>query len=244
MACVLLSKGADVNAITEDDYTKTALQASIMAGNLNMIDFLLANGARINVPIVLRGCSELAYAADTGDIRLVRELLDRGAEINSASPDSGRTALQAAATLQPANMAMVQLLLERGAGVNAPGQITVLQAATAYGHFQLALLFLEAGADINAQSREQPWSSDFRTALETAAGYGRLDILYLLLKAGADMHLPIEERYLGAAERAGRRGHFVIAEILEEWNKNGGAQDDRESWIQDSRGKRRVVDID
>lgn len=80
---------------------------------------------------------------------MIRELLNRGAEINSAPRDGGRTALQAAAVLKPVNMAMVELLLERGADVDAPDASTALQVATACGHFQLVLRFLEAGADIN-----------------------------------------------------------------------------------------------
>lgn len=229
MVRFLLRKGADINAVVEGRCVTTALQASLKAKNSDMFYLLLANGARINAPLAPEGSGELAYAARMGNIQIVQELLDRGAEINSAPPVEGRTALQEAAGLDPANMAMVQLLLKRGADINAPGKVMALQAATQRGNFQLALLFLEAGADINARAREEyGFNPNCRTALETAAFHGRLDILYLLLKAGADTHLPVEERYVSAASiahwRRWRGGHIVIAEILEGWKKDGGAQ--------------------
>ena len=237
MVRFLLRKGADINAIVENDYMTTALQASICSQNLDIFDFLLANGARINAPIGRNGCSELAYAARTGSIRPVRALLDRGAEVNAAFGHGGCTALQQAARLYRPDMAMVQLLLERGADVNAPGYTTALQAAATHGHFQIALLFLEAGADINAQALECPENRPHRrTALETAAFHGRLDLSHLFLQAGADLHLPIEERYVRAASFAREQGHILIADILEGWDEDSNAQNPK--------GKERFVDLD
>lgn len=245
MVRFLLGKGADINAIVEgSDFYNTALQASLFHGNEDISYLLLANGARLNAPIASWGSSELAYAVQTNSIRLVREVLDRGAEINLApSDDRGYTALQAAA--RHSDMAMVQLLLENGADVNAPGRSTALQFVIERGHFRLTLLFLEAGADINAQARKRPGRTLYiETALEMAAYHGRLDILYLLLKAGADLHLPIEERYVSAASWARKQGHIVIAEILEGWDKGGGARDNREDWAQRSKEKERFLELD
>ena len=236
----LWSKGADVNAIVKDCYVTTALQASLHERRIDMFYFLLAKGARINAPIGPRGCSELAGAAGMGSIEVVRELLDRGAEVNSAPGNYKQTALQAAASAT--NMAIVQLLLEKGADVNAPAAshgFTALSTAVAHGHFPLVLLLLEAGADINARSPK----ADVETALGTAAHRGRLDMVYFLLKAGADMDLPIEERYVEATEIAREQGHIVIAEVLEGWDKGGDAQDDQESWAQNSQGEKRFTEL-
>ena len=228
----LLRKRANINATVKGWRCTTALQASLNYGHVDIFYLLLANGARINAPIASHGSSELAYAAQTSSIQVVRELLDRGAEINPNLSDEGEPALQAAAGLYTANMAMVQLLLERGADVNAPGPVTALQAAVSSGHFQLALLLLEAGADINAQGLKGPYfKPKIRTALETAAFDGHLDILHLLLNAGADMHLPITKRYVRATALARWRGHIVIADTLERWEgEEGEVWEEAEGW--------------
>lgn len=239
----LLCKGADVNAFHEGRaFFTTVLQVSLYEQNIAMVNLLLAHGAKLNAPLVFDGTSELAYAAQTGSIELVRELLDRGAEVNSGW---GLTALQAASALHPANMDLVQLLLERGADVNAPGDTTALQAAVRSGHFQLTLHLLEAGADVNAQVREDlKIPSLVRNALGVAAYHGRLDILHLLLKAGADMHLPVEERYMRAATLARNNGHIFIAECLEEWDIEEGAQGDLADGTQSSKRQRIIEESD
>ena len=253
----LLSEGADVNAISEGDYgCTTALQESLQkawlsGGSLDMAYLLLAHGAKINAPLGFRGSSELAYAAGTGSIQLVRELLDRGADVNSAPSFTGYTALQAAIGFKSTNMNMVQLLIEKGAEINAPGRYTALQLAIMGKHFQLVLLLVKAGADINAQTLENPdyfparcWSPDItisphcETALELAAWGGYLDILHVLLKAGADMHLPIEERYVKAIDLARQGGHIVVEEILEGWAKGEGARGNLADQAQNSQRQR------
>jgi ankyrin repeat protein len=224
----LLNKGADIDAVVETpNYPRhrgaTALQASLASpvfgrdrnDGFQIFHLLLHRGAAINVTITApSGSTELVFAVQTGNMKIVQCLLTRGADVNAPPAKSyGRTALQAAAELTPANLDMVRLLLEKGADVNGPvatsGGITVLQAAAARGHFQIALLFLEAGADVNASG-----NNAFRTALEKAAGNGRLDLVHLLLKAGADTHLPLEKRYTTAAESARKKGHIVIVELL------------------------------
>lgn len=233
MVHFLLSEGADIHAIAEGNYVTTALQASLWAGDRDLFYFLLAKGARIHGPIGHNGDRDLVCAARTRSIQVVRELLDRGAEVNSPPGSESETPLQAAVSME--FMAMVQLLLEKGADVNAPAtkhNSTPLSKAIFHGNFPLVLLLLEAGADINAPKFK--CSDD--TALGTAARWGRLDILYLLLKAGADMHLPVEERYVSATRLAREKGHIVIAEILEGWDKNGSAQN--------SKGKERLMELD
>lgn len=250
------------------DNATTALQESLRKNHIVVSYFLLAYGAKVNASIGRYGSSELGYAAAGGNIPLVRELLDRGANVNSAATTDQFTALQIAArrgdtamvelllekgadinapgestALQAAaetgETATVQLLLEKGADVNAPGFSTALQSAIEYGNFQLTLLLLEADADINAQARERSgYSLYLKTALETAAYYGRLDILHLLLKVGADMHLPVEERYVRAVSLAREKGHIVIAEILEGWNKDESGRGNIADWVRNSKRPR------
>jgi ankyrin repeat protein len=226
----LYHKGADVNVVAKgfhlSDFRRasTALQISLWhaeyeRASFEMFHFLRHHGATINAPIARKyGLSELASAVTTGDLAIVQELLDAGANVNSPPAEvGGRTALQAAADLYSAKIEMVQLLLQRRADVNALPAcrygITALGAAAKGGLFQVALILLKAGADVNAEF----YSYGPSTSLREAASWGRLDMVHLLLKAGADPHLPKDERYVRAAEDARRRGHIAITTILENW---------------------------
>jgi ankyrin repeat protein len=252
----LLNKEADIDAVVEETpkFSRppgaTALQASLasMLGRndgFQTFHLLLHHGAATNIPITApRGSTELVYAVRTGNMKIVQCLLTRGADVNAPPAESyGRTALQAAAELRPANLDLVRLLLENGADVNGPtakfNGITALQAAAAQGHFQIALLFLEAGADVNASRNH--WQG---RALEQAAWNGRLDLVHLLLKAGADTHLPLEKRYTSATELARREGHIVVAELLEKWKRGGEARSARGDIASTSKGKRSIIELD
>jgi ankyrin repeat protein len=93
-----------------------------------------------------------------GNLGIVQQLLEKGADVNAPGGDYG-TALQAASA--EGHDLVVQRLLEKGADVNAPGgrhHSTALQAASAGGHDQVVQRLLEAGADVNAQG------GDYRAA--------------------------------------------------------------------------------
>lgn len=125
----LYEKGADIDVVTEgfllDDYVRkasTTFQLSFWVPvksdegpnhAFEIFDFLRYHQAAINTPIARSGGrSELALAVLTEDVTVVRGLLDSGADINSLPADEyGRTALQAAASLDPANIDIVQLLM-------------------------------------------------------------------------------------------------------------------------------------
>lgn len=225
----LLGLGADVNIAVPrfnhyDFRCCTALQLSMSKDrrdSSSAIFFLLMeHGAEINAPVSRRGGrSELAFAVEARDMAVVMHLLELGVNVNlPPAEEYGVTALQAAAELDPADIPMVQLLLKFGADVNAPAAkrsgTTALGAAAWRGHFQVAVILLEAGADVNAVD------DTGKTPLELAAGCGRLDMVHLLLKAGADMHLPEDERYIGAARIARLSGRLAIATQLEKWKED------------------------
>ncbi|OCL02329.1 ankyrin, partial [Glonium stellatum] len=60
---------------------------------------------------------------------------------------------------------IVQLLLSKGADINAQGRYhgTALQAASKHGHNEIVQLLLSKGADINAQGGQ------YNTALQAAS---------------------------------------------------------------------------
>lgn len=98
--------GTDVNALNEAG--ESPLMMAALKGNLPAMRRLLERGAQVNQP----GWSALHYAATGPDSQCVQLLLDRGADIEAASPN-GTTPLMMAA--QYGSEASVDLLLKRGA---------------------------------------------------------------------------------------------------------------------------------
>ncbi|KAF7968171.1 hypothetical protein HWV62_31716 [Athelia sp. TMB] len=121
----------------------------------------------------------------------------------------------------PGSLAIAQLLLEKGADVNATGGEygTALQAASYRGLFEIAQLLLERGANVNARGGK------YCTALQ-AASYGEeFKIVKLLLEKGADVNATGEEHGT-ALQAASHRGHLEIARLLldqgADMNASGG----------------------
>lgn len=71
---------------------------------------------------------------------------------------------------------MVQILLEKGADVNAEGREcgTALQAASEGGHEKVVQILCEKGADVNAQG------GFYSNALQAASGWGHEKVVQML----------------------------------------------------------------
>ncbi|KAL8765444.1 MAG: hypothetical protein Q9209_007471 [Squamulea sp. 1 TL-2023] len=122
--------------------------------------------------------STLTAASLGGHDKVVRLLLDKGADVNAYGGYFG-TALQTASAR--GHYKIVQLLLDKGADVNAQGGIynNALQAASALGHYKVVQLLLDKGANVNAQG------GHYGNALQAALQGGYSSIVQLLLDNGA-----------------------------------------------------------
>lgn len=104
---------------------------------------------------------------------------------------------------------IVQLLLDRGADVNAQGgeYSNALRAASWGGHEKVVQILLDRGADVNAEGKE------YGSALQAASYWGYEKIVQMLLDKGADVNA--KGGWYGSALQAasaGGRGRAV--EIL------------------------------
>ena len=120
-----------------------------------------------------RGCTALYLAAEEGDERILRLLLDRRANVSLAASDGG-TALHRAS--QIGHDLCVRALLEAGANIEAVEnkQWTALMFAAQGGHEQCARALLEAGAQKDAQTNMGS------TAFSLAKKNGHTEICNLL----------------------------------------------------------------
>ncbi len=85
-------------------------------GHLDVLKFLLQEGARIDLKSTHSGKTALMRAAQYGHAQIVRLLIEKGADVDSRSTGSGKTALIRAC--QHGHYEIAKLLLERGAHVN------------------------------------------------------------------------------------------------------------------------------
>lgn len=146
----------------------------------------------------------LMHAALNASPRLVKLLLQRGADANACKPD-GLTAL----ILASDSVAKVRTLIAAGAEVNAKTSngTTALIAASAFPHATPVIReLLAAGANLNTVN------SDGATALSQASAAGDLRAMKLLLAHGADPHLA--RSGLSPLSAAAYYGNFDAARLL------------------------------
>ena len=146
-----------------------------------------------------------------GNIRLIRLLLDAGAIVDpkNVTRYQGRTPIQAAA--EGGHEAVVLLLLENSADINAPASpssgATALQTACYQGHVGLVKLLIARGADVNSL----PGKSNGYTALQGACLAEEVNLVRILLDAGADVNAPGSLYHGGTALHAAvSRGHTAL----------------------------------
>lgn len=203
---MLLKADADVNDGTGHLGPPLAIAAA--NADLKMVRILLRHGSHINAPAenFPKSATALQAAAKTGDLDVVKELLDNGADVTAnAGPVNGRTALQAAA--ENGHFELVKSLISKGADLNASPSlemgVTCLQAAIGQGHVGLALFLLDTGAFVNGPAAARSAGvtaiqaalklfirdSDRKEA-DKAKDYPRFALLQTLLNAGADLNSP------------------------------------------------------
>ncbi|MCI5135518.1 MAG: hypothetical protein D3920_10705 [Candidatus Electrothrix sp. AW2] len=219
IAKILISKGADVNAKTEDE--TSVLMLASQNGQTKVVKALLEKGARVNEKNK-DGMTPLLFASKSGQIELVKALLEKGAKVNEKNNNgmtpllfasgSGKTDVVkellnnnadphisdkgvSALMLAEANgfSDIVQILKKEGLRTRWEIQesaLTLLKAVSS-GSLNAVQQALKDGADVN--------DIEFAgvSALMLAAAEGHIDIVTYLLKHGADVHYKIDNSACG-----------------------------------------------
>lgn len=163
----------------------TLLHTAIWGGHYDAASLLLDRGANTEATCTITYRSDFQTRATTGNW----------------------TALHLATNL--GNDRMVQLLLERGARIQAPGNnnVTALHLAAGIGHQQIIESLLNHGAVVDAVD------SHGRTALSLAANLGQLEAARLLLSRGAALELQLS-RERSVLYLAAEGGHTEMVQLL------------------------------
>jgi ankyrin repeat protein len=111
----LVRDGADVSLA--NNYGATPMSLAAEVGNADMLKLLVEAGANVDSPNP-EGQTALMAVARTGNLEAARLLLDHGATVDAKERWGGQTALMWASARRHPDM--MQLLISKGADVNAP----------------------------------------------------------------------------------------------------------------------------
>ena len=130
-----------------------------------------------------RGCTRLHNACQSGQPKLVRFLIENGADVRLKN-DGGQSPLDIA--VSNGHTKAVQALLESIPASSIPEiwDSPVLHTAVKRKDAVMASLLIRHGADVNRRD------ANSMTALHIAAMYGFITIIYLLLQSNADISIP------------------------------------------------------
>lgn len=163
------------------------LFSACLHGHLEVVRVLLEHGVDMHKFSYYNGSfiTCLNIASKTGNLALVRLLLDFGADPNLVRLECGYPPLMGA--IMYGWVDVVRLLLDHGADINwtktPNGWRSAICCACAYNHIDIAeLLLLDYGADVNARNNV----GDTPLMIVLSNRPDSKDLLQLLLEHGAD----------------------------------------------------------
>ena len=217
----LIREGADVN-LKEDLNQATPLMWAVRKGErkpgrftapieekYEIAELLIASAADINAKNRWNGTA-LQWAADSKNLRMVKRLIQKGADVHSAD-DAGLTPLMVAANYEgPEFLEMVRAMIKAGAKVNQQdemGMTPLMKASMNHFKTDTVRFLISNGADIHAKTKEG------YSALMLACKSARTEIVKFLIQAGADLNAKTGDGR-SVMKVAKEAGYVDVIEIL------------------------------
>jgi ankyrin repeat protein len=180
-----IAHGVDIDCVDEY-HSQTPLMYAVTSpeADLNMIRFLIENGANINAVDSENQNNVLELAVQSGNIDIIQFILDAGADINYQRPEGYDVLIDAMYgrdIYQDKNLiAILNLLISQGASVNGVSSYgeSAIKAASGVGRFDAVQFLLTAGAD----RKQLEWTELMHTIV-----FGSADELKNLLNKAVDM---------------------------------------------------------
>ncbi|PCG98613.1 Hypothetical protein PENO1_057110 [Penicillium occitanis (nom. inval.)] len=189
IAQMLLRRNADINATAGYEKGLTALQAAINGNHPLMAGFLYSASVNINAPSARKnGITAILAAAEAGDVNLVYDLLDQGADMSNAA--AGHRAILASVLHK--NLSMLNLFVEHGAPIDGQGSndMPPIFASVFFDWIIGARFLLNNGADINSYYHDDHRDSKIST-LAWSIMNNSIDMIKLLMERGASLCFPL-----------------------------------------------------
>lgn len=211
-----LAQGININ--TQDERGSTALIQAVYGNHLHIIEFLVEQGADVNL-ITKDGWSALLFASNRDTFRY---LLKHNAD-STATTESGFNILMAAA--YAGDKATLADLIKQGADINAKDKYawSLLINAIKGEHFDVVKYLIDNGADVNTKT-VHGW-----TPIMVAAEGKSLAIIKYLVKNGADINVKSPDGW-SLLMLAAKLGDLNIIQYLIDQKSNIHAKDQSLGW--------------
>ncbi|CAG8365369.1 unnamed protein product [Penicillium salamii] len=203
MTQFLVERGADPDMryqVTGRMRSGSVLADAASSGQVPAVEYLIDNGATVDLETQAFHRTALAAAADVWETDMVELLISKGASANQPLGGSYGSALAHAAFRR--HVPVTTLLLAKGACVDAPLQGyfgSALIAATWAGGLQIMACLVDHGADIDLAIP----TGHFGSALAAACAAGYVEVVkHLVDERKANVNLPLITGIYGTALNA------------------------------------------
>eukprot|EP00438_Fugacium_kawagutii_P009506 Skav209382 [mRNA] locus=scaffold3334:6755:8099:- [translate_table: standard] len=152
----------------------------------------------------------LFIASRQGHVKVVRLLIEAGADKNQLTTDDGSSPLFIAS--RQGHVKVVRLLIEAGVDKN---QLTTddcsspLHIASRQGHVKVVRLLIEAGVD-----KKQLTTDDASSPLYIASRQGHVEVVRLLIETGVDKDQLTTDDGASPLDIASQNGHLEVVRLL------------------------------
>jgi ankyrin repeat protein len=157
LAGVRAEVAAGVSVESTDYRKKTPLQMAAEQGHMQIVEYLVQNGADVNATtsVSTGEVTPLRYAIANSDYQMTQYLIQHGADVNKAN-EAGWTPLMTAARV--GNRDIIQLLLDSGADINARANdgLSVIRIASNNGWTDIVVWLTMLQGDQSANQTKTP----------------------------------------------------------------------------------------
>ncbi|KAL8830057.1 MAG: hypothetical protein Q9191_001650 [Dirinaria sp. TL-2023a] len=219
-----LHKGQSSSWLLLVEDCSTPLEAAVVISDIEMVQYLLENGA--SLADAGKRTSLLSTAASKDDQAMLEILLNAGADIDYGDDSIEPPLFRAIAEQRLGSM---KFLIDAGANVTAERclntyihrlaigpAMTPLSAAVSAGFEDGVKLLLEHQVDVHATS--EFWNQDPETPLHTAARHGFARIARHLLEHGANVNGQIKDGWTPLHFAARCPSNETVRVLIEEFN--------------------------
>ena len=165
------------------DSDTTPLHSACLKGSLATVKLLHKAGASLDDVVLSSKATPLMLAVRSGSSSLCEYLISVGSDPNTRAGKQLYWATPLYLASQAGNVAIIKLLLEKGAKIDSPLHkinVTPLFIAAENGHTESVELLIGKGASVHAMN------SDRFSILQTAVRNGKKNVVEILLSNGAN----------------------------------------------------------